>query len=63
MTLFQNLKDSAERRPIQIEPIPPDLLTTEEKNDLFRIVRRIREQIQVRTDFWKNLTHHYEPLE
>ncbi len=63
MTLFQNLKDSAEQRPIQIEPIPPDLLTTEEKNDLFRIVRRIREQIQVRTDFWKNLTHHYEPLE
>ncbi len=44
MTLFQNLKDSAEQRPIQIEPIPPDLLTTEEKN-------------------WKNLTHHYEPLE
>jgi hypothetical protein len=63
MTLFQNLKHSAERRPIQIEPIPPDLLTTEEKNDLFRIVTRIREQIQARTDFWKDLTHHYEPLE
>jgi hypothetical protein len=63
MTLFQNLKYSAERRPIQIEPIPSDLLTTEEKNDLFRIVTRIREQIQARTDFWKDLTHHYEPLE
>ncbi len=63
MTLFQNLKHSAERGPIQIEPIPSDLLTTEEKNDLFRIVTRIREQIQARTDFWKGLTHHYEPLE
>jgi hypothetical protein len=63
MTLFQNLKDSAERRPIQIEPIPPDLLTTEEKNDLFRIVTRIREQIQARIDFWQDLTHHYGPLE
>ena len=63
MTLFQHLKDSAERRPIQIEPIPPDLLTTEEKNDLFRIIRPIREQIQARIDFWKDLTHHYEPLE
>jgi hypothetical protein len=63
MTLFQHLKDSVERKPIQIEPIPPDLLTTEEKNDLFRIVRPIREQIQARTDFWKDLIHHYEPLE
>jgi hypothetical protein len=63
MTLFQNLQHSTEQRPIQIEPIPPDLLTTEEKNDLFRIVRRIREQIQIQTDFWKELTHHYEPLE
>jgi hypothetical protein len=63
MTLFQHLKDSAEIRPIQIEPIPPDLLTTEEKNDLFRIVRPIRAQIQARTDFWKDLTHDYEPLE
>jgi hypothetical protein len=63
MTLFQNFQHSAERPPIQIEPIPPDLLTTEEKNDLFRIVRRVREQIQTRTDFWKDLTHHYEPLE
>jgi hypothetical protein len=63
MTLFQHLKDSAERSPIQIEPIPPDLLTTQEKNDLFRIVTPIREQIQARTDFWKELTHHYEPLE
>jgi hypothetical protein len=63
MTLFQNLKHSAEQRPIQIEPIPADLLTTEEKNDLFRILRRVREQIQTQTDFWKDLTHHYEPLE
>jgi len=63
MTLFQNLKDSAERRPIQIEPMPPDLLTTEEKNDLFKLIRRVREQIQAQTDFWKNLTNHYEPLE
>ena len=63
MTLFQNLKHSAEQRPIQIEPIPSDLLTTEEKNDLFRIVARIREQIQARTEFWQRLTHHYEPLE
>jgi hypothetical protein len=63
MTLFQNLKDSAELRPIQIEPIAPDVLTTEEKDDLFRIVRRIREQIQTQTDFWKDLTHHYEPTE
>lgn len=63
MTLFQHLKDSVERNPIQMEPIPPDLLTTEEKNDLFRIVRPIREQIQARTDFWKGLTHHYGPLE
>ena len=62
MTLFQNLKQSAERPPIQIEPIPSDLLTTEEKNDLLRIVARIRDQIQARTDFWKELTHHYEPL-
>jgi hypothetical protein len=63
MTLFQNLKDSAEWRPIQIEPIPSGLLTTDEKNDLFRILRRFREQIQTQTDFWKELTHHYEPLE
>jgi hypothetical protein len=63
MTLFQNLKDSAEPRPIQIEPMPPDLLTTEEKNDLFKLIRRVREQIQAQTDFWKNLTNHYEPLE
>jgi hypothetical protein len=63
MTLFQNLQHSAERTPIQIEPIPSDLLTTEEKNDLFRIVRRVCDQIQARTDFWKELTHHYEPLE
>jgi hypothetical protein len=63
MTLFQNLKYSAEQRPIQIEPIPSDLLTTEEKNDLFRIVTRIREQIQARTEFWQDLTHHYGPLE
>jgi len=63
MTLFQNLKDSAEQRPIQIGPIPSDLLTTEEKNDLFKIVTRIRDQIQVQTDFWKELTHYYEPLE
>ena len=63
MTLFQHLKDSVERKPIQIEQIPPDLLTTEEKNDLIRIVRPIREQIQARIDFWKDLIHHYEPLE
>ena len=63
MTLLQHLKDSAEQRPIQIEPIPSDLLTTEEKNDLFRIVRRIREQIQARTEFWQHLTHHYGSLE
>ena len=63
MTLFQNLKYSAEQRPIQIEPIPSDLLTTEERNDLFRIAARIREQIQARTEFWQDLTHHYGPLE
>ena len=63
MTLFQHLKDSVAQKPIQIEPIPPDLLTTEEKNDLFRIVRPIREQIQARIDFWNDLIHHYEPLE
>jgi hypothetical protein len=57
------LKHSAEQRPIQIEPIPSDLLTTEEKNELFRIVTRIREQIQARTEFWQDLTHHYGPLE
>jgi len=63
MTLFQNLQHSAEQRPIQIEPIPSALLTTEEKNDLLRTVTQIRDQIQVQTDFWKELTHHYEPLE
>ena len=63
MTLFQNLQQSAERPHIQIEPIPPDLLTTEEKNELFKTVSRIRDQIQARTHFWKELTHHYEPLE
>ena len=63
MRLFQNLKHSAEQRPIQIEPIPSDLLTTEEKNELFRIVTRIREQIQARTEFWQHLTQNYGPLE
>ena len=63
MRLFQNLKDSTEQRPIQIAPIPPDLLTTEEKNELFKMVTRIREKIQARTEFWQDLTHHYEPLE
>ena len=63
MTLFQHLKHSAEQSPIQIEPIPSDLLTTEERNDLFRIATRIREQIQARTEFWHDLTHHYAPLE
>jgi hypothetical protein len=60
MTLFQKLKQSAEQRPIQIEPIPSDLLTTEEKNELFRIVTRIREE---RTEFWQHLTQNYGPLE
>ena len=63
MTLFQNSKHSAEQSPIQIEPIPSDLLTTEEKNELFKMVTRIREKIQARTEFWQDLTHHYEPLE
>lgn len=63
MTLFQNLKHSAERQTIQIEPIPSDVLTTEEKNDLLRIVARIRDRIRERTDFWQVLTHHYGPLE
>jgi hypothetical protein len=63
MTLFQHLQQSAERPPIQIEPIPSDLLTTEEKNELFKIVTLVRDQIQARTDFWKEVTHHYEPLE
>jgi hypothetical protein len=60
MTLFQKLKQSAEQRPIQIEPIPSDLLTTEEKNELFRIVTRIREE---RTEFWQHLAQNYGPLE
>jgi hypothetical protein len=63
MTLFQKLKQSAEQRPIQIEPIPSDLLTTEQKNELLRITTEIREQIQARTECWQRLTHHYEPLE
>jgi len=63
MTIFQHLQHSAEQKPIQIEPIPSDLLTTDEKNDLLRIVTRIRDQIQARTDFWKELIHHYEPIE
>ena len=63
MTLFQELKHSAERTPIQIEPIPSDLLTTEEKHNLLRIVARIRDRIQAQTDFWQDLTHHYGSLE
>jgi hypothetical protein len=63
MTLFQKLKHSAEQRPIQIEPIPSDLLTTEAKNDLLKIIRRIREQVQARTEFWQDLTQNYGPLE
>lgn len=63
MTLFHKLKHSAERTPIQMEPIPSDLVTTQEKSDLLRLVARIREQIQARTEFWQHLTHHYGPLE
>lgn len=63
MTLFQHLQNTAGKQPIVIDPIPSDLLTTEERIDLLRTVAKIRERIEAQTDFWKGITDHYGPLE